>query len=228
MYGTIMVLSKFKWYYFRTINETTLQMLKAVDIENFYKHVNALGLKFPVAAIAKETGFSKGNVSDYLKKVKEPSENFIKKVYEAFPESTKKVPHDVVDKKEESHEEPISKELHELIESNRTLAESNKTQAEANKIQAEANNKLVQAHAELISMLKSKEGEISSDVQRFVLTQAEILALLKAAIEVDVDYKAKGDEVKANEMAAKINRSTASNLGLGQKKGNPFAGKKHS
>lgn len=158
---------------------------------------------------------------------KDPKIENIKKVAQVLgkPDDYFFIKHD---EKDEIQEQPVSKELHELIESNRTLAESNKTQAEANKIQAEANNKLAHAHAELISMLKAKEGEISSDVQRFVLTQAEILALLKAAIEVDVDYKAKGDEAKANEMAAKINRSTASNLGLSQKKGNPFAGKKHS
>lgn len=157
---------------------------------------------------------------------KDPKIDNIKKVAKALgkPDDYFFIKHD---EKDETHEPPVSKELKELIESNKTLAESNKTQAEANKIQAEANNKLAHAHAELISMLKAKEGEISSDVQRFALSQAEILALLKAAIEVDLDYKAKGDHNKANELAAKIGRATALNLGLSPKKGN-FAGKKHS
>jgi hypothetical protein len=41
-------------------------------IDKFYKDVTELKLRFPVAAIAKATGFSKGNVSDYLNKKKEP------------------------------------------------------------------------------------------------------------------------------------------------------------
>lgn len=65
-------------------------MLKESDIDQFYKDVDALELKFPVAAIAKATGARKGNVSDYLNKRKTPSENFIKKFYDNFPRSTKK------------------------------------------------------------------------------------------------------------------------------------------
>lgn len=119
----------------------------------------------------------------------------------------------------------LTESTEKIVQSNNEAVASNKGVTE--KV-AETNMKLADTNAELVQLLKSKSGDVSSDVQRFALTQAEILALLKAAIEVDVDYKAKGDESKANEMAAKINRSTASNLGLGQKKGNPFAGKKHS
>jgi len=35
-------------------------------IEQFYKDVDSLGLKFPVAAVVEKTGFSKGNVSQLL------------------------------------------------------------------------------------------------------------------------------------------------------------------
>lgn len=63
-------------------------MLTNADIDGFYTRVNELGLKFPVAAIAKATGFSKGNISDYLKKRKQPSENFLRKFYQVFPNSS--------------------------------------------------------------------------------------------------------------------------------------------
>lgn len=70
-------------------------MLKESDISEFYRHVDELKLRFPVAAIARATGASKGNVSDYLKKRKEPSENFLKKFYSQFPISTTKVPREI-------------------------------------------------------------------------------------------------------------------------------------
>lgn len=69
-------------------------MLTKALINKFYEDVETLDLKFPVAAIAKATNFGKGQVSDYLKKNKEPSENFIKAFYDSFEESLKKVPRD--------------------------------------------------------------------------------------------------------------------------------------
>lgn len=118
-----------------------------------------------------------------------------------------------------------------LAASNERIVQSNSEAIASNKgvtqKVADTNSKLADTNAELVQLLKQKSGEISSDVQRFALSQAEILALLKAAIEVDLDYKAKGDHNKANELAAKIGRATALNLGLSPKKGN-FAGKKHS
>lgn len=62
-------------------------MVTKDKIDRFYKDVDDLGLKFPVAAISKATGFVKGNVSDYLNKKKEPSENFLNSFYEAFKDS---------------------------------------------------------------------------------------------------------------------------------------------
>lgn len=61
-------------------------------IDKFYADVESLGLKFPVAAIAGRTGFSKGNVSVYLSRKKDPSESFLKKFYAVYKESFKKVP----------------------------------------------------------------------------------------------------------------------------------------
>lgn len=61
-------------------------------IEKFYNDVEMLGLKFPIASIAKATGFSKGTVSTYLSRNDEPSENFLKAFYKAFEKSLKIVP----------------------------------------------------------------------------------------------------------------------------------------
>lgn len=68
-----------------------LQMLTKDDIIKFYEDVRLLDLKFPVSSISKKTGFGKSQVSVYLSKSDEPSENFVKKFYEVFDESLKKV-----------------------------------------------------------------------------------------------------------------------------------------
>lgn len=66
-------------------------MLKKEDIEQFYKDVNQLGLKFPVAVISEATGQSKSNVSKYLSRKLEPSESFLNAFYGKFPKEGKKV-----------------------------------------------------------------------------------------------------------------------------------------
>jgi len=67
-------------------------MLTKELINRFYVDVNSLGLKFPVAEIAKETGYSKGNVSVYLNG-RSPSENFINTFYKKFSKRLESVPH---------------------------------------------------------------------------------------------------------------------------------------
>lgn len=76
-------------------------MITKAEIEAFLKHVDSLGLKFPVAALSKATGYSKGNVSEYLKSA-DPSENFIKAVYKAFPKGSENVPPGTVSSGNES------------------------------------------------------------------------------------------------------------------------------
>lgn len=59
-------------------------MLTKERINKFYADLQALGLKHPVASITRATGFPKSNVSEYLSRKKEPSENFIDKFYKEF------------------------------------------------------------------------------------------------------------------------------------------------
>ena len=61
-------------------------MLTQDKIDQFYKDVESLKLKNPVSTIAKMMKRSKGNISDYLSKKKEPSESFIDTFYDAFGE----------------------------------------------------------------------------------------------------------------------------------------------
>ena len=59
-------------------------MLTQEKIDRFYKDLERLGLKRPVAVITERTGLSKGNVSSYLNKKLPPSEAFINKFYDSF------------------------------------------------------------------------------------------------------------------------------------------------
>jgi transcriptional regulator with XRE-family HTH domain len=58
----------------------------------FLRDVELLDFKFPVAEIAELTGYSKSNVSQYLKGKLEPSENFLKSFYKSLEKSDIKVP----------------------------------------------------------------------------------------------------------------------------------------
>lgn len=53
-------------------------------ISRFYEDVEGMKLKFPVATIAEKTKKAKGYVSEVLRKIKEPSEDFLNTFYEKF------------------------------------------------------------------------------------------------------------------------------------------------
>ncbi|HEX6427962.1 MAG TPA: hypothetical protein VF008_09765 [Niastella sp.] len=59
-------------------------MLTQNKIDKFYLDVNSLDIKKKVSVITKETAFPQSNVSEWLNKVKRPSEAFIDKFYEKF------------------------------------------------------------------------------------------------------------------------------------------------
>lgn len=59
-------------------------MLQKHQIEQFYEDLAALGLRFPIAEVARATGYSKGNVSEYINKKKPPPEAFLKSFYKGF------------------------------------------------------------------------------------------------------------------------------------------------
>lgn len=62
-------------------------MVKKEDIERFYSDLEALWLRFPVVAISEATGYSKGQVSDYLNRKKTPSAKFIQEFYKTVGSS---------------------------------------------------------------------------------------------------------------------------------------------
>jgi hypothetical protein len=59
-------------------------MLTKEKIEQFYKDVEALNLRFPVAELQRMTGFSKGQISQVLGKSLSPSEDLINEFYKSL------------------------------------------------------------------------------------------------------------------------------------------------
>lgn len=146
-------------------------MLTQEKIEQFYKDVEALKLKFPNATITKGTGFSKGQVSAYLSKADEPSENFLKAFYEKFGDSLNKVP---VEKPSVPGAIKVDPHIIELINATRVLAEAHKKDAEVKEIIAKTNQ-------DLVEMLKSTI--VGEQKESLLVLQTTVVALREFVIE---------------------------------------------
>lgn len=169
-------------------------MLTQAKIDQFYLDVDSLKLKFPNKAISEATGFGKGQVSIYLNKEDEPSENFIDTFYKKFQERLEIVRRGTIKDKSaeaENQKPPLSKEetviisktyLDLLIGNSAALRHSSK----ANSEQAEANR--LMSLALLIHIQQSlgvtNDGE---DMSLFEKAAPEIhkrvLALLKQEMD---------------------------------------------
>lgn len=57
------------------------------DIDQFYKDLEGLRLVTPVAELARVSGLSSGNVSEYLNKKKRPSKRLIDSFYRHYKSS---------------------------------------------------------------------------------------------------------------------------------------------
>lgn len=110
-------------------------MLKREEIDQFYKDVLQIGLKFPVAAIADATGHSKGNVSKYLSRKLEPSEAFLKAYYEKFPKDSKNVSRETIAEPETEY--GSGDKTSQLLETINLLVKQNDKLADTNRILAE-------------------------------------------------------------------------------------------
>ncbi len=122
--------------------------MKKSDIEEFYRFVDNLGLRFPNAEISRVTGYSKGNVSSYLNKSNVPSEKFIKAVYAAFKKSSINVPHENKEKAPDT--DSWLQRLDKLIESNERLSKANESLTQINQ-------EIVAAHLKMLEKINSGE-----------------------------------------------------------------------
>lgn len=121
-------------------------MITESSISKFYEDVKRLGLKFPVAAVSKATGYKKGQVSQYLSKKDSPSENFVDAFYKAFDESLKKVPREGGKKGPGAINFVDSSDNPTLLEILANLSESHRNLTAAHEEIAQSNNKLSAAN----------------------------------------------------------------------------------
>lgn len=172
-------------------------MLTDQRISTFYEDVQRLGLKRPVAAISKETGYSKGNVSLYLSKKLQPSGKFIDRFYEVFKESLKNVPHLTIGKQTATEELNNNKEEGQ----SKTLGH----------VPAEDLIQLLKEHNEFLR----RNFEFS--LTGISVQAASILAYVSTSLEKDDEREAAGDKKKLQQIRTDTGKRIGEKMGAGVK-----------
>lgn len=172
-------------------------MLTDQRISTFYEDVQRLGLKRPVAAISKETGYSKGNVSLYLSKKLQPSGKFIDRFYEVFKESLKNVPHGTIGKQTAPEELNNNKEAGQPKSLGQVPAE------------------------ELIQLLKEHNDFLRRNFELSLtgisVQAASILAYVSTSLEKDDEREAGQDEQKLRQLRIDTGKRIGEKMGAGVK-----------
>lgn len=157
-------------------------MLTKSLIDNFYKAVDALGLKFPVARIAEVTEENKGNVSKILSRKMEPGEAFLKKFYEGFKIP---LPQGVLGNEKNNQllqgSRPLTIEDF-ILEKNERIAE------------------LKQHNAQLIGLLNTNLTALLQVVQDNQIVGRTTLAYQKAWVDFVVKRDSQGNEKREEEL----------------------------
>lgn len=134
-------------------------MIRQDDIDKFYSDVEGLRLKFPVAAITRATGESKGNVSKILRRQLSPSESFLNRFYGQFPKSSEKVSSE------------IGETVTNLSESNRMMAEAvvkgiNRNEEEVQRLRESVNENKEKLEVLIASFRSLQQMVLESAVKR--------------------------------------------------------------
>lgn len=213
---TLIELSKFRWNYFRTFIVTVLQIMSRAEIDQFYKDVEALGLRFPVADISKATRFAKGQVSEYLNKKKEPSENFIRAFYKSFKIGSTNV----------SRETSLVQPRQDA----RTTDFRSKGKVKPDAQESPVNSS--HDYKEKYITLLEKENERKAQIIEVNLTgllvgQKSILSHLAVSLEYDALRDANGNGVKAGKIKERMD-TRIGEVFSGVKKMDKTSDKKHS
>lgn len=97
------------------------------EIEQFYKDVKNAGIRKPVATLAKLSGLSTGNVSEYLSRKKKASDKLISVFYEHYGNSIN-VPRETTPREDFMSGETLNSfaEAHrKVVDTNSKLADTN-------------------------------------------------------------------------------------------------------
>lgn len=158
-------------------------MLTEERIEKFYADLQALGLKRPIAEVSKATGYSKGNVSEWISRKKEPSLNFIEKFYKEFYKTSNII--DLV-KSDPLPGTVTLKDHIELLKQWRADAESKYQDAVKEK------QGLIEALKIIGANLKQGQQEIKEQILDSGKTLADLMELHKDEILASGRLEAKG------------------------------------
>lgn len=161
-------------------------------IDQFYRDVEMLGLKYPVAEITKKTGLSKGQVSQVLSRKLSPSEQLITKFYKGF----NIVPNDKNSKK--GNPSPS----HYLDNSDVKITLQDYI------------NLLHRENERLFTILNSALGRISEDSHTG-------LAYQKAWVKYEAERASGGDKQKEAEIRYKMSKLVDDELRIDDESGNP-------
>jgi hypothetical protein len=180
-------------------------MLTNDDISEFYKAVERLNLKFPVADISRATEEDKGNVSKYLKKKLEPSEGFIKKFYEAFPAARAPQGNEKGSEKKGSEignntgAEKITFTKEELVLLFRSIANETSSKVEN---EMKATQKTQEKHNDFLQGLVTTN--LKDTLQAVQDAHHELLTHIKAFERWEALRRTNGDKKKAKALLAEL------------------------
>lgn len=189
-------------------------MVTKQEIEDFYRHVEILGLRFPVADIERATGESKGNVSRILKRRLTPSESFLKKFYNSF-NSRLQLRGSI--NTEEAKTVQVANEGQQEIEYLKLLlAAKNEIIEEKEARRQDTETRLSKADAitdRLLTVLERRLVNIQND-------QRIALAYQKAWVELHAEEVAKGNVKEKKAVMATMNKLIAAKLEVDVEDGN--------
>lgn len=132
----------------------------------FFEKLKKFDLKFPVATLTRETGYSKGSVSQYVSGKKAPSEGFMRKFNELY--DSDRIIYDTEDGNPEklavkdegvpykslSDKDISVQAILTLARTNEKFADAAIIQAEKDKLQAQSQANITQSNLELTALIK--------------------------------------------------------------------------
>lgn len=202
-------------------------MLSQKKIDKFYSDVNSLDIKKKVSVITRETEFPQSNVSEWLRKVKMPSEAFIDTFYKKFNhlinKSTNDLQNSIVNEPESTYEiksrsyvieikTASGKTLKVIPEGQSEIALLNAFLEERDRVLEERNRiieKIEKSKDELFHILNSALGQIHDETHA-------ALAYQKAWVRYEAERASGGDKQKENEIRYKMSTLVDDELGDGE------------
>lgn len=218
-------------------------MLSQKKIDKFYSDVNSLDIKKKVSVITRETEFPQSNVSEWLRKVKMPSEAFIDTFYKKFNhlinKSTNYLQNSIVNEPESTYEIKSRSSVIEIkTASGKTLKVIPEGQSEIALLNAflEERDRVIdtlneEKQARIDELNKHKDDLlqiINSTLNQIHDDSRAALAYQKAWVKYEAEKVAKGNKQTEAQLRYKMSKLVDDELQGGESFDNPQEiGKQH-